>query len=195
MKNMKSSVYAFILLLLLSSCAEYSNRMITKNKTYLTDNDFLKLEGTYDLFPEFKYAYSGKREAIDTLRIEAYNLNFFISSNEMKYNISEKYNVDVKFINKNRIRFITQKDNIKIDTIELGGKLRNGLFYLDNKYLKRNGIPYIFGGYTHHKTRIGLSKNNGLLLNYAYDNSGALLLIIGAGSSYNVGLHYKRIEK
>jgi hypothetical protein len=75
----------------------------------------------------------------------------------------------------------------------LGGKLRSGLFYLDNKFLKRNGIPYLAGGYTHHKTRIGLSKNNGLMVNYAYDNSGALLLIIGAGSSYNLGYHYKRI--
>jgi len=191
---MKLTTFTFLIVLFLSSCASFSDRMIRQDKVSLKENDLKELEGTYDLFPDLKYDKKGQLQPIDSEDSKKiFNLNYFVSSKDIKYDYSDKYSVTVKIIDLNRIRFITQKNNVKIDSVDLGGKLRSGLFYLDNKFLKRNGIPYLAGGYTHHKTRIGLSKTNGLMVNYAYDNSGALLLIIGAGSSYNLGYHYKRI--
>ncbi|MCP2026657.1 putative GH25 family protein [Flavobacterium sp. HSC-32F16] len=193
---MKSVIYAFVLMLVVSSCASFSNRMINKNKSSLSENDLVKLEGTYALFPDLKYDEKGKVHSIDSQDPETrYNLNYFVKSEKSKYDYSDSYMVEVKFLDKNRLQFITKKENAIIENVELGGKLKNGLFYLDNKYLKRNGVPYLAGGYDNYKTRIGLSKDNGLLVNYAFDNSGALLFMFWAGSTYNLGYHYKRIEK
>jgi len=191
---MRLLIYLFVILLM-CSCASFSDKMIRENKTALSENDFSKLEGKYELFPDLKYDEKGNPEIIDSQDYKTRNnLNYFVKSEKSTYDYDNSYFVEIKLLSQNRIKFITQKNNIKIDSTELGVELKNGLFYLDNKYLKRNGIPYLAGGYNNHKTRIGLSKNNGLLVNYAYDNSGAILFLFWAGSSYNLGYHYKRIE-
>lgn len=193
---MKSILYALFPILLLSGCAGFSNKMITANKQVFTENDLKKFEGHYTLFPDSSYDKNGKPQLIETLESKSmHNLNYFVKSQKAKYDYSENYAVEIKIAGQNRIKFITQKNNIKIDSVELGGELKkDGLFYLDNTYLKSNGIPYLAGGYTNYKTRIGLTKDNGLLVNYAYDNSGALLFMFWAGSAYNLGYHYKKIE-
>lgn len=183
-------------MLLVSSCASFSNRMVNKNKLSLSENELVKLEGTYALFPDLKYDEKGKVKSIESDEPETrHNLNYFVKAEKSKYDYSDSYVVEVKFLDKNRLQFITKKEDSIIENVELRGKLKNGLFYLDNKYLKRNGVPYLAGGYDNHKTRIGLSKDYGLLVNYAFDNSGALLFMFWAGSTYNLGYHYKRIEK
>lgn len=192
---MKSRLYAFILILLLSSCASFSDRVIKKNKVSIEENELKKIEGRYELFPDISYDKKGKSKKIDSVEASNHNLNVFVKSKECKYNYSDGYFVDIKILKNNQIQFIAKKDSTNLDGVVVGFKLKKGLFYLDNKYLKRNGIPYIAGGYTNHKTRIGLSKDNGLLVNFAYDNSGAILFMLAAGSSYNLGYHYKRIEK
>jgi len=179
----------------LSSCASFSDRVIRKNKVSLKENELKKIEGRYELFPDIRYNDKGKSAILTSDEAARNNLNVFVKSKECKYEYSEGYYVDVKIVKNNQIQFIAKKDSTNIDGVVVGFKLKKGLFYLDNKYLKRNGIPYIAGGYTHHKTRIGLSKDNGLLVNFAYDNSGAILFLLAAGSSYNIGYHYKRIEK
>jgi len=192
---MKPASITFLIVLLLSSCASFSDKMIKDAKATLVENDLSKLEGTYELFPDLKYDEKRKAEPIDSEDSKAnHSLNYFVSSKQVKYDSKSKYSVEVKIINKNTIKFITKNETAKIDSIELGGKLKNGLFYLDNKFLKRNGVPYLAGGYTNYKTRIGLAKDNGLLVNYAYDNSGAILFLFWAGSAYNLGYHYNRIK-
>ncbi|BDU24384.1 hypothetical protein FLGSB24_11280 [Flavobacterium sp. GSB-24] len=169
--------------------------MIKDAKVALSENNLSKLEGTYELFPDLKYDEKSKVKPIasEDSKIN-HSLNYFVSSKQVKYDSKSKYSVEVKLINKNTIKFITKKETAKIDSIELSGKLKNGLFYLDNKFLKRNGVPYLAGGFTNYKTRIGLAKDNGLLVNYAYDNSGAILFLFWAGSAYNLGYHYNRIK-
>lgn len=192
---MKSIPCVFLLILLLSSCASFSDKMIKENKITLSENDLSKLEGTYQLFPDFKYDEKGNIQELDSeVSKLTYNLNYFLQSKESKYEYSDSYLVEVKRIDKNTLKLITKKGNIVIDNVEAVGKLKKGLFYLNNKYLKRNGVPYLAGGYTNYKTRIGLAKDNGLLVNYAYDNSGAILFMFWAGSSYNLGYHFKRID-
>ncbi|PWB22740.1 hypothetical protein [Flavobacterium sp. HTF] len=189
-------IIGFAIVLLLSSCASFSDKMVNQNKSALSENDLSKLEGKYELFPDLKYDEKGNIQTIDSQESKTtYNLNYFVKSQDSKYDYSESAIVEVKVININRIQFVTKKNNVTTDSIGLSGKLKNGLFYLDNKYLKRNGIPYLAGGYNNHKTRIGLSKDNGLLVNHAYDNTGALLFLFWAGSDYNLGYHYKRIKE
>ncbi|MBW1657377.1 hypothetical protein [Flavobacterium quisquiliarum] len=193
---MKSILYAFLSFLLFSSCASFSDKMVKDNKENLSENDLSKLEGTYELFPDLRYNKKGSAELINSQDSKVRrDLNYFVSFKETKQSDFGVYLVDIKFISGNKLKFTTKKDNVEIESFEVGGKLKKGLFYLDNRYLKRNGIPYLAGGYTNYKTRIGLAKDNGLLVNYAYDNSGAILFLFWAGSDYNLGYHYKRIEK
>ncbi|MCR4032510.1 MULTISPECIES: hypothetical protein [Flavobacterium] len=188
-------IIGFVMILLSCSCASFSDKMVRDNKSPLLENDLSKLEGKYELFPDLKYDEKGNVQTIDSQESQArYNLNYFVKSEKSKVDYSDSYSVEVKLLNKNRLQFITKKDNEIMENAEVGGELKNGFFYLDNKYLKRNGVPYLAGGYNNHKTRIGLSKDNGLLVNYAYDNSGALLFMFWAGSAYNLGFHYKKIE-
>ncbi|WP_134148198.1 hypothetical protein [Flavobacterium sp. 270] len=193
---MKSILYALFIILFLSGCAGFSNKMVMGNKKTVSDFNLKTFEGLYALFPDSSYDKKGKPQLIETLESKSmYNLNYFVKSHKAKYDYSESYTVELKAAGQNRMKFITQKDNVKIDSIELGGELKkDGFFYLDNTYLKSNGVPYLAGGYTNYKTRIGLTKDNGLLVHYAYDNSGALLFMFWAGSTYNLGYHYKKIE-
>lgn len=188
-------IIGFTIILLLSSCASFSDKIVKENKQALSENDLSKMEGKFELFPDLKYDEKGNEQGIDSQESKArYNLNYFVKSQKKEYVFSNSYIVEVKLLDKKRLQFITKKEDSIIENVELAGKLKNGFFYLDNKYLKRNGIPYLAGGYDNHKTRIGLSKDDGLLVNYAYDNSGAILFMFWAGSSYNLGYHYKRIE-
>lgn len=192
---MKSISLTVLIILLLSSCASFSDKMVKDNKSPLPQNDLSKLEGKYALFPDLKYDEKGNVQTIDSQESQTrYNLNYFVKSEKSKFDYADGFVVEVKLLDKNRLQFITKKDNQIIENAEVGGELKNGFFYLDNTYLKRNGVPYLAGGYDNHKTRIGLSKDKGLLVNYAYDNSGAVLFMFWAGSSYNLGYHYNRIE-
>ena len=74
------------------------------------------------------------------------------------------------------------------------GKLKNGYFYLNNKQVEFNGIPYLLGGSSSEKRRIGISKDNDLIVQTAIDHTGAFLLIIGTGYSYNVATFFKEIK-
>lgn len=195
---MKSVLYTFSFLFLLTSCASFSDKMIKKDKAELSENDLSRLEGTYNMFADFKYYEKGNIEEVDSEDIKKYSdLSSFIKDSETKSqrkeDVSENYSMEIKLINPNKLKFITRKNNVKIDSVELGGTLKKGLFYLDNKYVKRNGVPYVAGGYTNHKTRIGLSQNNNLILNYAYDNTGSFLFFMWAGNTYNYAYQYKRI--
>lgn len=192
--KMKSIIFTLISVLILSSCASFSSRIVKNNKTKLTENNFNKLEGNFELFPDISYTDKGNPEIIKS-KASLNSFYYFVSKNKTEFDSLANYSVELKWINSKKIKFIFKKENAKIDSTEISGKLKkNGLFHLDNKYVKRNGIPFIFGGYTSNKTRIGITKDNGLLVNYASDVSGALLIIIGDGFSYNSAYHFKRIE-
>lgn len=188
-------IIGFTMVFLFCSCASFSDKMVKDNKSPSLENDLSKLEGKYELFPDLKYDEKGNAQTIDSQESRSrYNLNYFVKSEKSKVDYSDNYFVEVKLLDKNRLQFTTKKGNEIMKNAEVGGELKNGFFYLDNKYLKRNGVPYLAGGYDNRKTRIGLSKDNGLLVNYAYDNSGAVLFMFWAGSAYNLGFHYKKIE-
>jgi hypothetical protein len=180
--------------ILVQSCATYSGRKVKKDKIKLTDENFDLIAGTYELLPDKEYLKNGDSEQIE--EDNSYNnLYRYICDNTIEFDSVSKYYVDIKVITKRKLQFDLRKEKLKIGSIQLGGKLKhNGLFHLDNKNFSCHGIPYIFGGCQSDKTRIGITKDSGLLINKAVDNSGALLIIIGAGYSLDFAYHFKRIK-
>ncbi|MEO5788937.1 hypothetical protein [Gelidibacter sp.] len=66
------------------------------------------------------------------------------------------------------------------------------MFYLNNNFISCNGIPFLFGGCVNDKRRIGLTKDDKLLINAGFSNKGAVLLVMGAGYNYNESFEYTR---
>jgi len=182
------------LCLLFSGCASFSDRPIRRHKVKLHKDEISKISGTYQLFPDLAYAKNG---VVETLRYQPITEHFhqYISKRGIYFKPSENVVVDLKVMDNNQIRFHFKKDSIIVDSVTLSAKLQSrGLLLLGNKYVEFQGVPYILGGSKSEKTRIGLASDGGLILNHAYDNSGALLLLIGAGLSYDSAYHFKRIK-
>lgn len=191
---MRSLFTYLIIIISLSSCASFSGKIIKKDKVKLTETDLKKITGTYELLPDIKYDAKGESEFIDK-KASLNNIYSFLSDTKIEFDSLKKYTVRLDLINKNKLKFMVSNEKIIVDSIVMTGKLKNnGLFHLDNKFLKCHGIPYLFGGCINHKTRIGITKDNGLVVNQAVDNSGAFLLFIWSGYSYNSAYHFKKIE-
>lgn len=183
-------------------CASYSKKNIRKELDNLEKIDISRLEGNYFINPTKEYYNYGKTQnenKPDSLKNNnAYQ--FILNTDFRKINIkdsvgneNDKLSLNLKFKNKNLLSIKVYRDSqIVRDTI-LYGKYKKGMFYLDNKFLDCNGVPYLFGGCRNNKRRIGLTKKGNLLINEAVSNEGAILLIIGAGYSYNLTYEYQRI--
>lgn len=77
----------------------------------------------------------------------------------------------------------------------LKGKLRNnGTFHLSDKINDAWGIPFLIGGHSQKKTRIGNTTDGELFVQSAYYSGGALLLIFGDMRGYNDVLSYQKIN-
>lgn len=194
MRDFRQAICAIAFCILFSGCASFSDRSIKRHKVKLNKNEISKISGTYQLFPDLAYTKNGVAE---TLRYQPITEHFhqYISKRGIYFKPSENVTVDVRVMDNNQIRFHFKKDSIIVDGVTLSAKLQSrGLLLLGNKYVEFQGVPYILGGSKSEKTRIGLASDGGLILNHAYDNSGALLLFIGAGLSYDSAFHFKRIK-
>jgi len=194
MRGFRQAICAITICLLFSGCASFSDRPIRRHKVKLDKDEISKISGTYQLFPDLAYTKNGVAE---TLRYQPITERFhqYISKRGIYFKPSENVAVDVKVIDNNQIRFNFKKDSLIVDSVTLSARLQSrGLLLLGNRYVEFHGVPYILGGSKSEKTRIGLASDGGLILNHAYDSSGALLLFIGAGLSYDSAYHFKRIK-
>lgn len=179
---------------LFSGCASFSDGPIRHHKIKLTGKSLSTLSGTYQLYPDSVYDKEGD------VRLRAYTskddrFHQYVSRNKISFDTPVNSSVIVQVLDDGFINFLFRENGIDKDTVRLSYKLQSrGLLVLGNKYVKFEGIPYILGGSRSEKTRIGLAKDGGLILNHAVDNSGAFLLMIGAGYSYNASYHFKRIK-
>lgn len=189
-----------ILSMIMFSCATFSKNGFRKKVDKLEETDITKINGDYSFYPLKKYIRdkSPNNDIPDSLRSNnAYD--FLMNENYQKRKEFDsqrkpenKYQVRLNLIDKKNLKIEVLENLVKIKDTLLTGKYKKGMFYLDNKFLECHGVPYIFGGCNNNKRRIGLTKNGNLLVNEAIDNSGALLLIIGAGYSYNITYEYER---
>jgi len=189
-----------ILSMIMFSCATFSKNGFRKKVDKLEETDITKINGDYSFYPLKRYIRdkSPNNDIPDSLRSNnAYD--FLMNENYQKRKEFDslrkpenKYQVRLNLIDKKNLKIEVLENLVKIKDTLLKGKYKKGMFYLDNKFLECHGVPYIFGGCNNNKRRIGLTKNGNLLVNEAIDNSGALLLIIGAGYSYNITYEYER---
>lgn len=186
--------------MIMFSCATFSKNGFRKKVDKLEETDITKINGDYSFYPLKKYIRdkSPNNDIPDSLRSNnAYD--FLMNENYQKRKEFDslrkpenKYQVRLNLIDKKNLKIEVLENLVKIKDTLLTGKYKKGMFYLDNKFLECHGVPYILGGCNNNKRRIGLTKNGNLLVNEAIDNSGALLLIIGAGYSYNITYEYER---
>ncbi|MDR7210762.1 hypothetical protein [Flavobacterium piscis] len=193
-------VFAIGLVINLFGCASFSKKKFKKQLENLKVENISKLEGNYSLNPIKSYTSSGETQVVgDSLKNNnAYQ--FMVNPNfgkktELSHVLEEnKYLLNLKFENANLLSIKVFQNSMIIKDTVLSGKYKKGMFYLDNKFLECSGIPYLFGGCRNNKRRIGLTKDDNLLINEAVNNEGALLFMFWAGSSYNITYEYRRKE-
>lgn len=111
---------------------------------------------------------------------------------EIEYS-NNMYHVELDIIETEVLSIKLFKDSKLIKKEKIKGKLRRGLFYLDNKYRDCSGIPFIFGTCQKNKRRIGVTKAGQLLVNTSFENSGTAFLVFAAGSTYNTTYMFNRL--
>jgi hypothetical protein len=191
---MKNSIHIFLIIcvLSLSSCASFNNRISKKESIKLTKKTIHDIEGTYEFQPFKSFGARGKR--VYDVSNDIKSIDQYLLGREIAFGPKSYYTVDVKVISKNQVSFAFKSDNNLVFETTIKMKLRsNGLIHLKSKHVKIKGIPFIFGGITSSKMRIGLSKEGNLFLNYAHDSFTSIFIMVG-GHSYNDLHHYKKIN-
>lgn len=205
MDNRKlNNIITIFLVFAFSSCATFSKKKFRKEIENLKIENISKLNGNYSYNPIKRYHNLGKPEPKDNIPDSLRHNNAYMFLLNKTLNKNDKFDSISKLKNNFCLNLSLESNNLlKIKILEnsriikdttLTGKYRNGMFYLDNNFLEYNGIPYLIGGFINNKRRIGLTKNGNLLINEAVNNEVSLLLIIGAGYSYNLTYEYKRTE-
>lgn len=201
---MKSTFRIFLILLIsisLLNCASFSAKDFKKNYTSINPDNLHLFDGKFSFFPIKKFDKKTEHSNIETLK-KYINLYNFITNESVKFNDIDSilngkvnYQIELKIISDKELSVELFKNNQRIKKQQIKGELKkDGMFYLDNKFLKCTGIPYLFGGCQNNKRRIAISNTNNLIVNEALDNTGALLFLFWAGQSYNSAYEFQRLE-
>lgn len=177
----------------LSGCASFSDGPIRHYKVRLTEKNLSMLSGTYELYPDSFYQKNS------TAGLQAYsprNRQFhqYVSKSQISFDTLANCHVVVQ-VSGDQANFLFKENGLNKDSVRLSFKLQSrGMLLLGNKSVTLQGIPYILGGSESEKTRIGLAKDGGLILNHAIDDTGAILFFFMLGYSYNISYHFKRVN-
>lgn len=184
------------------NCASFTKKRFRKELKKLNQKELSQITGKYSLNPIRRYYSLGQENPNDKIpdSLTRNNAYYFLTSEsyhkKQKFDSlrkdNNKYYLSLALKANNKLKVELLENNKVIEDTVFTGKYRRGMFYIDNKFLECQGIPFVFGGCNNNKRRIGITKNKNLLINEAFSNEGALLLVIGAGYSYNVTYEYKR---
>ncbi|WP_428228524.1 hypothetical protein [Flavobacterium sp.] len=201
---MKKNLKIFLLLcvsVLVSNCAFFSKKDFKNDYTTINESNILSFNGKYTFFPVKKFDSKNKNADFDLSGnyINSYNN---ITNESLKFEDRDSilkgttiYHIELNLVDNTALNIELFKNNYSIKKQQIKGILKkDGMFYLDNKFLKCTGIPYLFGGCNNNKRRIAISKNNNLIVNEAVDNTGALLFLLWGGLSYNSAYEFKRLQ-
>ncbi|KRB57672.1 hypothetical protein ASD98_05190 [Flavobacterium sp. Root186] len=201
----RDHLYFLITILLAGSflgCAGFSKKKFAKDLENLSAENISRLEGNYVLNPISSYTKSGATKIAghsrDSIKFNnAYD--FIVNQNFMQKrqlntikSVNNTILLNLKFENNKQLSVKVLENSMPIVETVISGEFKDGMFYLDNKFLKWTGVPYLLGGSQNNKRRIGLAKNGNLLINEAVSNNGAFLFIFWAGSDYNLTYEYQR---
>jgi len=190
-KNFISYSAAIFLLFIFSSCASFSNKVL-KNSNQVNQDSLDNFVGSFAIFPHTSYGKNGEQQKLSNKSLVT--LQKFLFSKGLPIDSTKVYYVNFKPIDKSRLSFTFKNGHHKIDSIIIAGKLKKGMFYLENKIFGCHGIPYLLGGCEQKKIRLGITKDDELIVHETFDSSGAFLLFFWAGSSYNQAYVYSRIS-
>ncbi|KAF2519039.1 hypothetical protein E0W68_07215 [Flavobacterium salilacus subsp. salilacus] len=170
------------LIILVSSCASFSDEEFKNDYKKIEAGNLSQLSGKYAL-----YSVDSTRQVI------AYNLIL----NEIIFtpsalDVVDNYEIHLEVKNEKEILVQLFNGTKIINQSIVSGELKNGMFYLDNKFRECHGVPYIFGGCRKNKRRLALSKDNSLIVNEAGNSSGAIMIILGDSHSYNISPKFLR---
>lgn len=201
MKKISKLLLVLLVSVSLINCASFSNKDFKNDYIKINESEINSFNGKYNLLPIKQYRKKNKNATSDSLG-SYQNLYDYITTENLKFENKDsilknsvKYQIELNIVNNTAISIELFKDNYSIRKQQIKGILKkDGMFYLDNNFLECNGIPYLFGGCRNNKRRIGISKNNNLIVNEAVSNEGAILLIIGDGYSYNSAYEFKRLN-
>lgn len=196
-------IYKFLLLFIVFTCfgcASFSKREFRKEIKPLTDTTRHLLDGNYSFYPIKRYGKYAEIKNLDSLKYtnayhEIINESWHKKQkNDSNLNKDSIYYIALKLERSVTLHIALFENETKLRDTVFNGKLKNGMFYIDNKFLQCYGIPYLFGGCQHNKRRIGVTKSHNLIINETFNNGGALLLFIGAGVGFNTTFEFERIK-
>ncbi|GAA4106079.1 hypothetical protein GCM10022393_00280 [Aquimarina addita] len=188
-----------IIALCCAGCASFSNQSFRKEYIKITEGNLSELSGAYFLpyIKNLEHPFSEFNGHVD-LYSQIVNAPPWKSRKNKLDSLQvaeNQYVVQLDVIDAASVNIGLYENNRLIKDTLIAGKLKNGMFYLKNIELDCQGIPYIMGGCLHSKRRIGLSKRGNIIVNTAVDNTGALLLVIGTGYTFNSSYEFEKIKK
>jgi hypothetical protein len=190
---MKNLIYLFVLVIS-SSCSSYDDYLIHDRKVKLAAQDLSSIDGFYQLKAEHIYNYSGTIDTCATSSPDALYQNLRLSGTTIDSN--SNYSIQIKTINNKKIKCYLTHDNRIIDSTEISGKIsKSGMFHFKNNPIDCHGIPYILGGCSGSKTRIGLERDGDLIVQQSMYSGGAILLILGDHRTYNTAYSFSKINR
>ena len=190
--KMKNVIKTILLAFTICSCASFRTRIVRNVKAEIAPTELSVIDGTYSMNPS-NY-FNEKGESYEPNYKTRLNMYHYLRLSDSEADSLANYQVTIKTLKNNLIQCVLKKDDVSIDSVEIRGSLRsNGMFHFKDNELECFGIPYILGGCSQSKVRIGISKNNELLINSAYNSEAALLILFGNSMSYNSAFSFSRI--
>ena len=187
-----------LLLLIFTSCASYSRKEFKNELVKIENSDYSSLSGKYESKPFHYFGKQSDWNKADSLKTKKHLGVYERMQNKAPYydktEILDYEYIDLNFEPNGELIYelILNDSVIKKDSVSY--KVKNGMIKLKNSFYKCEGVPFLLGGCRNGRIRLGISKNDNLILNKSYDQYGALLIVIGAGVNSNSTYEYKKIE-
>ncbi|PRP66840.1 hypothetical protein [Nonlabens agnitus] len=188
---MKTTLLLFSLIVL-ASCGAYNENSIAYYKNPLSSNDVSRLDGLYHLKATQIYRSDGTIDSCAVASNDLLNINLrMVATNDSV----EKYQIRIRAIDQNTLKTTLIKNGENIDSSIINGKIsKKGMFHFKNNPVDCYGIPYILGGCSGTKSRIGIDHDNNLILQNNSYSGGAILLLLGDGRCYSTAYNFARIQ-
>ena len=185
---------AILICFMTYGCASFERVYKRMEKVNITKTNFDKITGAYEMFADVEYeSERGKKILLEVPKNSKINFYRDITKEKIIIDSMATYTVQID-CTIDKIVFVFSKNKIAFDTINIKGKIKkNGFYYLDNSKVYCHGVPYLLGGCQQMKIRIGLSNKGDLIVNQAYESSGALLFFFWAGEQFNTCYFFKKL--
>lgn len=190
---MKKLLILLGLFLLTSSCAHYGRTWTKKYHQKLEPQQLEAISGSYEITPYLDFFRDSTAVVVNTHSRDL--LTHHLRMSTFQIDTTRNYRLELKVLNHRILQTELLENDSVIDAQLLKGKLRNnGTFHLSDNINESWGIPYLIGGHSQMKTRIGTTKDGDLFVQSAHYSGGAFLLIFGDMRGYNDVFSYRKIH-